>query len=103
MHLAALQSRDSQETMASRSDWIKCSGPSVLQPLCRNYHHHIVDIVDRLISGVKQKGAHQPVNIADIAQVHSIPIAILQRLQLMSSPFNELQRLTKRLAPAELA
>jgi len=37
--------------------------------MCRNYHHHIVDIVDRLIGGVKSKGAQSPVNIADIAQV----------------------------------
>ena len=39
--------------------------------MCRNYHHHIVDIVDRLIGGVKAKGPHTAVNIADIAQVCS--------------------------------
>lgn len=37
--------------------------------MCRNYHHHIVDIVDRLIGGVRSKGPHTAVNIADIAQV----------------------------------
>ena len=36
---------------------------------CRNYHHHIVNTVDRLISAIKQKGAEAAVNIADIAQV----------------------------------
>lgn len=37
--------------------------------LCRNYHHHIVDILDRLSSGIRQKGGKTPIDIADIAQV----------------------------------
>lgn len=37
--------------------------------MCRHYHHHIVEIVDRLIEGVKDKGSSAAVNIADIAQV----------------------------------
>ena len=45
--------------------------------MCRNYHHHIVDIVDRLISGVTSKGPHTAVNIADIAQVWHFPSSIL--------------------------
>ena len=39
--------------------------------VCRNYHHHIVEILDRLSSGIKQKGGRTPVDIADIAQVTS--------------------------------
>lgn len=37
--------------------------------VCRNYHHHIVDIVDCLSTGIRQKGGRTPVDIADIAQV----------------------------------
>ncbi len=47
-----------------------------LQRLCkqapdwrRNYHHHIVDIVDRLSEGIRQRGGLTPIDIADIAQV----------------------------------
>ena len=40
---------------------------------CRNYHHHIVNTVDRLISAIKQKGSEAAVNIADIAQVRRLP------------------------------
>ena len=59
---------------------------------CRNYHHHIVDILDRLSSGIKQKGGRTPVDIADIAQVscpkwtmpsHSLP-CILMRTEHVS-------------------
>ena len=38
-------------------------------PARRNYHHHIVDIMDRLSAGIRQKGGRIPVDIADIAQV----------------------------------
>ena len=40
---------------------------------CRNYHHHIVSTVDRLISAIKQKSPDAAVNIADIAQVRHLP------------------------------
>ena len=42
---------------------------------CRNYHHHIVDIMDRLTVGICQKGGRVPVDIADIAQVGPTPPA----------------------------
>ncbi len=46
---------------------------SVICAMSRTYHHHIVDIVDRLIGGVRAKGPHTAVNIADIAQVWPTP------------------------------
>lgn len=42
---------------------------------CRNYHHHIVDIMDRLTAGIRQQGGRVPVDIADIAQVGPTPPA----------------------------
>ena len=44
---------------------------------CRNYHHHIVNTVDRLISAIKQRGSEAAINIADIAQVCHVPQSLL--------------------------
>ena len=58
--------------------------------VCRNYHHHIVDILDRLSSGIRQKGGRTPVDIADIAQVacpsYVMPSRGLLRSHLMRRP-----------------
>ncbi len=44
--------------------------------ICRQYHHHIVDIIQRLIQGIKQKGAAPVIDVADIAQVTTLQIHV---------------------------
>lgn len=43
-----------------------------LGAVCRQYHHHIVDIIERLIQGIKQKGSAPVIDVADIAQVRPL-------------------------------
>ncbi len=36
---------------------------------CRQFHNHVVDVVNRLVEGIKAKGSGAVVNFADIGQV----------------------------------
>ena len=69
--------KEKAETRVAPCICISCGailGGCNIEPYaCRNYHHHIVKTVDRLISAIKQKGSKAAVNIADIAQVHHLP------------------------------
>ncbi|CAK0787756.1 hypothetical protein CVIRNUC_010978 [Coccomyxa viridis] len=52
----------------------KGTAPAFAPQNMRNYHHRIVNTVDRLISAIKQKGSEVAVNIADIAQRESFDV-----------------------------
>ncbi|CAL8472312.1 g11855 [Coccomyxa elongata] len=49
----------------------KGTAPAFQPNNMRQYHHHIVDIIERLIQGIKQKGSAPVIDVADIAQRES--------------------------------
>lgn len=57
---------------------IQCAANSSLNALCRQFHTHVVDVVNRLVEGIKAKGSGAVVNFADIGQVsRQLPVRFL--------------------------